>query len=26
VAVGSDGALYVTDDTKGRVWRITYVK
>jgi glucose/arabinose dehydrogenase len=26
LAVGPDGALYVTDDTKGRVWRITYVK
>lgn len=24
VAVGGDGALYVTDDVKGRVWRITY--
>ena len=26
LAVGPDGALYVTDDTKGRVWRITYAK
>jgi glucose/arabinose dehydrogenase len=26
VAVGPDGALFVTDDVKGRVWRITYVK
>jgi mono/diheme cytochrome c family protein len=25
VAVGPDGTLYVTDDQKGRVWRITYV-
>lgn len=25
VAVGSDGSLYVTDDVKGRIWRITYV-
>ena len=25
VAVGPDGSLYVTDDQKGRVWRITYV-
>ncbi len=24
VTVGADGALYVTDDQKGRVWRITY--
>jgi glucose/arabinose dehydrogenase len=26
VAIGPDVALYVTDDTKGRVWRITHVK
>jgi glucose/arabinose dehydrogenase len=26
VAVGSDGALYVSDDVKGRVWRIVAVK
>ena len=25
VAVGADGALYVSDDVKGRIWRITYV-
>jgi glucose/arabinose dehydrogenase len=24
VAVGADGALYVSDDVKGRIWRITY--
>lgn len=26
IAVGPEGALYVTDDVKGRVWRITQVK
>ena len=25
VAVGADGALYVSDDVKGRIWRIAYV-
>jgi glucose/arabinose dehydrogenase/mono/diheme cytochrome c family protein len=25
LAVGPDGALYVTDDQRGRLWRITYV-
>jgi glucose/arabinose dehydrogenase len=25
LAVGPDGALYVSDDVKGRVWRIAYV-
>jgi glucose/arabinose dehydrogenase len=24
IAVGSDGALYLSDDAKGRIWRITY--
>lgn len=24
VAVGHDGALFVSDDTRGRIWRITY--
>lgn len=24
LAVGSDGSLYVSDDVKGRIWRITY--
>ena len=26
LAVGPDGSLYVSDDMKGRVWKITYVK
>jgi glucose/arabinose dehydrogenase len=26
LAVGPDGALYVTDDNKGRIWKITYKK
>jgi glucose/arabinose dehydrogenase len=26
VAVAPDGSVFVTDDTKGRVWRITHVK
>lgn len=26
LAQGPDGALYVTDDTKGAVWKITYAK
>jgi glucose/arabinose dehydrogenase/mono/diheme cytochrome c family protein len=25
LAVGPDGSLYVTDDSRGRIWRITYV-
>ena len=25
LAVGPDGALYVTDDKAGRIWRVTYV-
>jgi len=24
VAVGADGALYVSDDVRGRIWRVTY--
>ena len=24
VAVGPDGALYISDDMKGRIWRVTY--
>lgn len=24
LAVGQDGALYVSDDVKGRIWRVTY--
>jgi len=24
LAVGPDGSLYVTEDVKGRVWRIMY--
>jgi glucose/arabinose dehydrogenase len=24
VAVGPDGALYITDDTKGRIWKVVY--
>jgi len=26
IAVGPDGALYITDDEAGRVWRIVYKK
>jgi glucose/arabinose dehydrogenase/cytochrome c553 len=25
IAVGPDGALYITDDKAGRIWRVTYV-
>ena len=25
LAVGPDGALYITDDKAGRIWRVTYV-
>src|SRR5262249_32985659 len=24
LAVGPDGALYISDDVKGRIWRVTY--
>ena len=24
LAVGPDGALYITDDKAGRIWRVTY--
>ena len=24
VAVGPDGALYISDSVKGRIWRVTY--
>src|SRR5690349_24884725 len=26
LAVGPDGALYVSDDQKGRIWKITYAR
>ena len=26
VAVSADGALYVADDLRGRVWKITYTR
>jgi glucose/arabinose dehydrogenase len=26
IAVGPDGALYITDDEAGRVWRVVYKK
>jgi len=25
LAIGPDGALYISDDVKGRIWRVTYV-
>jgi glucose/arabinose dehydrogenase len=25
LAVGADGAIYVSDDVKGRIWRIIYI-
>jgi glucose/arabinose dehydrogenase len=24
LAVGPDGSLYITEDVKGKVWRVTY--
>jgi glucose/arabinose dehydrogenase len=26
LAMGPDGSLYVSDDNKGRIWKITYAK